>query len=52
MPFTGAEVKDRWDEVTEFNQEAEYPTGSEETFPKFTENLERIEAKVPASRKK
>ena len=34
--------------IGDFSRENDYPKGSEDTFPKFTENLERIQAKKSA----
>lgn len=45
LPFTPEDVQKQWNEVTSFERENENPQGSEDTFPKFTENLERIKAK-------
>lgn len=42
LPFTGEEVRDRFNEIVDFDRNNDYPKGSDDTFPKFTENLERI----------
>lgn len=44
LPFTPEDVKNQWDEVCDFTKTCDYPTGAVDTFPKFTENIERIKA--------
>jgi len=45
LPFGPEEVKKQFPEVCDFNRTNDYPTGAIDTFPKFTENLERIKNK-------
>jgi len=42
LPFTAEEVRDKWNEICDFERKNDYPKGSDDTFPKFSENLERI----------
>jgi hypothetical protein len=49
LPFTAEEVylfyikvRDKWSEICDFNRNNDYPKGSDDTFPKFSENFERI----------
>lgn len=42
LPFTAEEVNDKFNEITDFSRNSEYPTASSDIFPKVTENLERM----------
>ena len=52
LPFTAEQVRDKWSEITDFSRQNDYPKGSEDTFPKFNENLERIEKNKGAKQEK
>jgi hypothetical protein len=41
-------VKERIEEIGNFDKDVEYPTAGSEAFSHFTENMERIAAKKPA----
>jgi hypothetical protein len=40
--FNLFKVAKRFEEITDFSRTNDYPKGSDDTFPKFSENLERI----------
>jgi len=49
LPFTPEAVRDKWEEVTKFDDKVVYPTSSAEAIMRVNENLERMAAKKNTS---
>jgi hypothetical protein len=46
LPFTPEDVASKWNEVTTFDDKAEFPTGPHDAINKVNENIERIKEKI------
>jgi hypothetical protein len=42
LPYTAEDVKSKFNDISDFSKENEYPTSPADTFNKVNQNLDRI----------